>query len=55
MDRHGWPNSAWPVKSGALESHSMLKSPFHSVETKASWVIASVALFAMIMSFGSAL
>ncbi len=32
----------------------MLQSPFHSVESKASWVVAWVALFAMMMSFGSA-
>jgi MFS family permease len=32
----------------------MLQSPSTSVETKASWVVASVALLAMMMAFGSA-
>lgn len=32
----------------------MLQSPSPSVETKASWVVASVALLAMMMAFGSA-
>jgi MFS family permease len=32
----------------------MLQSSSHSVETRASWVVASVALFTMMMSFGSA-
>src|SRR5882757_7779719 len=32
----------------------MLPSPSDSVETKASWVVASVALFALGMSFGAA-
>jgi MFS family permease len=32
----------------------MLHSPSSSVETKASWVVASVALFVMLMAFGAA-
>ena len=32
----------------------MLQSPFFSVETRAFWIVASVALFAMMMAFGSA-
>jgi MFS family permease len=32
----------------------MLQSPFSSVETRASWVVASVALCIMAMSFGAA-
>ena len=32
----------------------MLQSPSHSIESKASWVVASVALVAMLMAFGSA-
>ena len=32
----------------------MLHSPSDSIETRASWVVASVALFAMLMSFGAA-
>jgi MFS family permease len=32
----------------------MLQSPSSSVENKASWVVASVALFIMLMSFGAA-
>jgi MFS family permease len=32
----------------------MLQSPSSSIETRASWVVASVALFAMLMAFGSA-
>ena len=32
----------------------MLQSSSHSIESKASWVVASVALIAMLMAFGSA-
>jgi MFS family permease len=32
----------------------MLQSPFSSIETRASWVVASVALCVMTMAFGSA-
>lgn len=32
----------------------MLHSQTHSIETRASWVVASVALFTMMMTFGSA-
>src|ERR1700742_2764029 len=32
----------------------MLQIPSHSVETKASWAVASVALFILAMSFGAA-
>ena len=32
----------------------MLQSPSHTLETRASWVVASAALFAMMMSFGAA-
>jgi MFS family permease len=32
----------------------MLQSPSSSIENKASWVVASVALFIMLMSFGAA-
>jgi len=32
----------------------MLRSPFSSIESRASWVVASVALFIMMMSFGAA-
>ncbi|HVZ53656.1 MAG TPA: MFS transporter [Pseudolabrys sp.] len=32
----------------------MLQSPSHSIESKASWVVASVALVTMLMAFGSA-
>ena len=32
----------------------MLQSSSHSIESKASWVVASVALVAMLMAFGSA-
>ena len=32
----------------------MLQSQTHSIETRASWVVASVALFTMMMSFGAA-
>ena len=32
----------------------MLQSPSHTLETRASWIVASAALFAMMMSFGAA-
>src|SRR5665647_2709741 len=32
----------------------MMQSPSSSIESKASWVIASVALFIMMMAFGAA-
>ena len=32
----------------------MLQTPSHSIETRASWVVAFVALLAMMMSFGAA-
>ncbi len=32
----------------------MLKSPFSSIESRASWVVASVALVTMMMAYGSA-
>ena len=31
----------------------MLQSPSSSIESKASWVVAGVALFTMMMSFGA--
>ncbi|MGB8577311.1 MAG: hypothetical protein WCD56_12170, partial [Pseudolabrys sp.] len=32
----------------------MLQSPFSSIETKASWAVATVALVTMLMAFGAA-
>lgn len=32
----------------------MLQSPTHTIETRASWVVAAAALFAMMMAFGAA-
>src|ERR1700688_4119701 len=37
-----------------LQSPSLSQSPSSSIETRASWVVASVALFIMAMSFGAA-
>ena len=34
--------------------HNMLQSPFSSIETKASWAVATVALVTMLMAFGAA-
>src|ERR1700742_4041479 len=45
----------WVVKSWAVcNTNAMLQSPSASIETKASWAVASAALFALAMSFGAA-
>ena len=55
------PTRTWVVKACAVcnrerqtDSLLMLHSPSSSIETKASWVVALVALFIMAMSFGAA-
>ena len=60
-NRHSAPAPAWLVKLPApckkpasRVPFLMLHSPSDSIETRASWVVASVALFAMLMSFGAA-
>ena len=60
-NRHSAPAPAWLVKLPAACKKPasrvpflMLHSPSDSIETRASWVVASVALFAMLMSFGAA-
>ena len=59
--RHGPPAPTWVVKSftgcnrrGSRVPFLMLQSASPSVETRASWVVASVALFTMLMAFGTA-
>src|SRR6476619_6894605 len=41
-------------KGSASRISEMLQTPSHSIETRASWVVAFVALLAMMMSFGAA-
>ena len=55
------PTPAWVVKysmacqkDGLPSSQQMLQFPSSSVETKASWVVATVALITMLMAFGAA-
>jgi MFS family permease len=51
----GWSNLVLSVKGNASRVPiSMLQSPSSSIESRASWVVASVALCIMGMSFGAA-
>jgi hypothetical protein len=47
---------SWAVckRNRQPDSFLMLQSPSSSIETRASWVVASVALLIMAMSFGAA-
>ena len=50
-----WVVKIWPaVKGDSKPSSSLMLQTPSSVETKTSWVVASVALFIMGMSFGAA-
>ena len=51
----GWSNRARPVKGAVRRVPSlMLQSPSASIESRSSWVVACVALVAMLMAFGAA-
>jgi MFS family permease len=59
MQHAGQPSAvvnSWAVckRSRQPDPFLMLQSPSTSIETRASWVVASVALFIMAMSFGAA-
>src|SRR5262249_30054831 len=52
--RRGWSNGTRSATRRGPGSFLMSLSPSPSIETRASWVVASVALLTMLMAFGGA-